>query len=423
MSRRPRPFPAPVGAQEALEGRGGEIRPEISNGWLGRRARKKFPYGHGPGPGIAPLFGMDPGPAVSIRHLPGEDRIEITLRPGFTRKELDVVRALPGRKYDPQRRVWIAPGGGAAIATLTAAFGAGGVTVAPRSDPTPEGAPGPSSEILDRVRDALTVRGYSPRTRKVYLGHLLRFLEWCGGGDPRLPEDPAREGEAYILELLQQRRISRSYHNQVVSALRFLCESVLGQPRMALRIPRPRKEHRLPAVLSPEEVARILRKTRNPKHRALLMLLYSAGLRVGEVVRLTPPDLDIERGLVRVRKGKGSKDRYTLLARRAVEAVKLYRDAYPTDRWLFPGARPGHHLTTRSVQRIVKNAAAAAGIEKHVTAHTLRHSFATHLLEGGTNLRIIQDLLGHQSARTTQIYTHVARSMIESVRSPLDNLE
>ena len=365
-------------------------------------------------------------PVVSIRRLEGEDRIEITLRPGFTQRELDVVRALPGRRYDAGSRVWTAPGSRAAIATLTAAFGAGGVTVVPGPDPATAASPEPSGEILNRVQDALTVRGYSPRTRKVYLGHLRRFLEWYGGGAggaPQLPEDPAREGEAYILELIRRRRISRSYHNQLVSALRFLCESVLGQPRMALGIPRPRKELRLPAVLSPEEVAGMLRKPRNPKHRALLMLLYSAGLRVGEVVRLTPPDLDVDRGLVRVRRGKGNKDRYTLLARRAVEAVKLYRDAYPTDQWLFPGARPGHHLTTRSVQRIVKNAAAAAGIEKDVTAHTLRHSFATHLLEGGTNLRVIQDLLGHQSARTTQIYTHVARSTLESVRSPLDNLE
>lgn len=366
---------------------------------------------------------MTSDPAVSVRQMPGEDRIEITLRPGFTRKELDVVRALPGRRYDARRRVWTAPEGGAAMAALTAAFGPGGVTVVRGSDPPTSAWTEPSNEILDRVRDALTVRGYSPRTRTVYLGHLRRFLTWCGGGEPRLPEDPPREGEAYILELIQRRGISRSYQNQVVSAIRFLCESVLGQSRMALRIPRPRKEHRLPAVLSPEEVGRMLRKTRNLKHRALLMLLYSAGLRVGEVVRLTPPDLDEERGLMRVRGGKGRKDRYTLLARRAVEAVKLYWDAYPTDRWLFPGARPGRHLTTRSAQRIVKNAAEAAGIAKHVTAHTLRHSFATHLLEGGTNLRIIQDLLGHKSARTTQIYTHVARSELESVRSPLDNLD
>ena len=207
---------------------------------------------------------------ASIRILPEEDRIEITLQPGFTRTELDVVRALPGRRYDVGRHIWSA---------------------------------------------------------------------------------------------------------------------------------------------------------RNPKHRALLMLLYSAGLRLGEVVRLRPPDLDVERGLVRVRRGKGGKDRYTLLARCAVEAVRIYRDAYPTDQWLFPGYRPDRHLTTRSVQRIVKNAAEAACIEKDVTTHTLRHSFATHLLEAGTNLRVIQELLGHQSARTTQIYTHVAQSTIGAVRSPLDNLE
>jgi site-specific recombinase XerD len=366
-------------------------------------------------------------PIVSIRYLPAEDRVEITLRPGFTRRELDVVRSLHGRKYDGRRRVWIAPRGRAAIHTLTEAFGLGGVIL----DPGSKAEFGPASkpptqapaDVLHRVRDALTLRGYSPRTRKVYMGQIRRFLEWCGGGEPRLPEDPARAAEAYILELVQRRGISRSYHNQVVSAIRFLCESVLGQPKIALRIPRPRKEQRLPAVLSQEEVARMLRKARNLKHRALLMLLYSAGLRVGEVVRLMVEDLDGERGLVRVRCGKGRKDRYTLLAQRALEAVSLYRDAYPTHRWLFPGDRPGRHLTPRSVQRVVKKAASAAGIEKHVTAHTLRHSFATHLLEGGTNLRIIQDLLGHQSARTTQIYTHVARSTVESVRSPLDNLE
>jgi site-specific recombinase XerD len=153
------------------------------------------------------------------------------------------------------------------------------------------------------------------------------------------------------------------------------------------------------------------------------MLVYSAGLRVGEVVRLRPSDLDVDRGLLRVRRGKGGKDRRTLLADRAVEALRTYQSAYPCERWLFPGARPDRHLTPRSVQRVVKRAARSAGIEKNVTTHTLRHSFATHLLEGGTNLRVIQELLGHQSVRTTQIYTHVAKSTLEGVRSPLDNLE
>lgn len=217
--------------------------------------------------------------------------------------------------------------------------------------------------------------------------------------------------------------MSRSYHRQVVGARRFLFETVLGDPRMALAIPRPKKEERLPVVLSAEEVAALLARTRNLKHRALLMLLYSSGLRVSEVVRLRVEDLDADRRLLRVRRGKGRKDRYTLLARRAVEAVSVYCRAYPIGPWLFPGGRQDRHLTTRSVQRVVARSARAAGITKNVTPHTLRHSFATHLLEAGTNLRIIQELLGHQSSRTTEIYTHVARSTFEAVRSPLDNLE
>jgi site-specific recombinase XerD len=364
-------------------------------------------------------------PVVSVRVLPGGDRIEITFCRWLTERELAVVKGLPGRKYDGLRRVWTAPGGPAVITTLKEAFGPNGI----RFEASPQGcqpqAPSTKSSPapLERVRDALTVRGYSPQTRKAYLGQLRRFLEWCGGGTPRIPEDPAEKGQAYILELMRTREISRSYQNQVVSALRFLCESVLGEPALGLMIPRPRKDKHLPSVLSPGEMTRMLKKARNPKHRALLMLLYSAGLRVGEVVCLRPQDLDPDRGLVRVHRGKGRKDRYTLLASRAIEAVKIYRDAYPTGRWLFPGDRPDRHLTTRSVQRVVTRAAKAAGIEKRVTAHTLRHSFATHLLERGTNLRIIQELLGHQSSRTTQVYTHVARSTIEAVRSPLDDLE
>lgn len=444
-------------------------------------------------------------PAVIVRVRPREGRLLIRFGRRRFAAVLDAVKALPGRRYHPERAFWSAPDPDAAIRSLQRALGTDELwiiddrpllgpelpegwgapdgstpperptlnrgrshpsdtppSIADGRDPVrphPERATRPGrpteaqethlpradardpepldtsdarspsrldrsgDELLERVRAALELKGYSPRTRKVYLGQLRRFFEWCGGGTPKLPEDPARDAQAYLLQLVRGPGISKSYQNQIVSALRFLSEAVLGQPRLALRIPRPRKERKLPAVLSAGEVARMLGKTRNLKHRALLMLLYSAGLRVGEVVRLTPADLDMDRGLVRVRGGKGGKDRYTLLAQRAIEAVRLYRDAYPARSWLFPGGMKETHLTTRSVQRIVHESAKAAGIEKHVTAHTLRHSFATHLLEGGTNLRVIQELLGHQSARTTQVYTHVARSTLETVRSPLDNLD
>jgi site-specific recombinase XerD len=377
---------------------------------------------------------MPPDFLVTIRMTPEGGSVEVTLGGRFGREGLEAVRSLPGRKWNPARRVWIVPGGEEVVSQLKERCGEHRIRVTPgaagrESRPGGAGAPAPFagtatvSEVLDRIRGAMALRGYSPRTQKVYLGHLRRFLEWIGGADALFAEDLELRCQTYLLELLEAREASKSYQNQVVSALRFLCERVLGQPTLALRIPRPKRERRLPQVLSAGEVARMLARARNPKHRALLMLLYSAGLRLGEVIRLRTSDLDVERGLLRVHKGKGSKDRYTLLAQRAVEAVRLYRDAYPTEGWLFPGSRPQRHLSERSVQRVVKNAAAAAGLSKEVTTHTLRHSFATHLLEGGTNLRIIQELLGHKSSQTTQIYTHVTTATLESVRSPLDNLE
>ena len=367
--------------------------------------------------------------------------LEVTARhPGLSEGALAQLHALPGARWSPRHQSWLVPNPAEALRRLKDWFGAEGLDI--RADaPAPSraaparsrAAPVPAKESVPRseersdplepVRRGLELRGYGVRTRKVYLGHVRRFLEWTEMSVDDLPENPLSMVEDYLLELARVRRISRSYHRQVVSALRFLFETVLGKPKLALAIPRPKKEHVLPTVLSPEEVAALLARTRNLKHRALLMLLYSSGLRVGEVVRLRVDDLEIDRRLLRVRRGKGRKDRYTLLAKRAVEAVSVYRRAYPTGPWLFPGGRSERHLTVRSVQRIVERSATLAGITRKVTPHTLRHSFATHLLESGTNLRIIQELLGHQSARTTQIYTHVARSTFEAIRSPLDNLD
>ena len=353
-----------------------------------------------------------------VRVDPVGGRIEIVMPRPFSRSELDAVRSLPGRRWHAERRVWSAPGVDEPIGELAARVGATRVRV------ERESVAGADTGLLDRVREGLLVRGYSPNTRKVYLGHVRRFLEWCGAGEVALPDDPERSARAYLLHLVEERRVSRGCHNQVVSALRFLFETVLGMPSLSLRIPRPKTERRIPQVLSPAEVSRLIRSCHNPKHRALLMLLYSAGLRVGEVVKLRSSDLDRERGLLKVRCGKGRKDRQTLLSQRALEAVGVYLAAFPpSGDWLFPGGREARHLHTRTVQRVVSNAARAAGITKHVTTHTLRHSFATHLLEKGTNLRVIQELLGHQSSRTTEIYTHVTKTALEAVRSPLDDLD
>ncbi|MCG8468562.1 MAG: tyrosine-type recombinase/integrase [Gemmatimonadetes bacterium] len=188
-------------------------------------------------------------------------------------------------------------------------------------------------------------------------------------------------------------------------------------------MPRPRRERRLPRVLSRAEVVSLFEAIENHKHRAILMIVYACGLRVSEVVRLRPTDVDRARGLVHIRQAKGRKDRYVPASNVALAAIDLYmryrREASP---WLFPGQDPGKHITPRSVQHVVARARERARLEKHATVHTLRHSYATHLHEGGVGLRYIQTLLGHKSSRTTEIYTHVSRADLGRIPSPLDQI-
>jgi site-specific recombinase XerD len=174
--------------------------------------------------------------------------------------------------------------------------------------------------------------------------------------------------------------------------------------------------------LSRAEVGALLEQLVSPKHRALVMVIYSAGLRLGEAVRLRVEDIDANRRVIHVRGGKGHKDRYTVLSDRALDALREYYRRERPAGWLFPGARADRHLSPRSAQKVVEAAARRAGIRKRVTVHTLRHSFATHLLESGISLRHIQELLGHNSPKTTEIYTHVSSTELQRIRSPLDDL-
>jgi site-specific recombinase XerD len=263
----------------------------------------------------------------------------------------------------------------------------------------------------------LDLQRYSPRTRKTYLHHIRAFLRFAAP----VAEPEAEHARAYLLHRARETEISDAFYAQAVASIKFLFGRVLGRPDAIELLPRPRTARRLPVVLGQRETRRLIAATDNPKHRAILMLLYSAGLRVGELVRLRPEDIEVERRRIRVHAGKGRKDRYTLLSDRALNALREYVTEYRPTRWLFPGQRQSRPLTVRSVQRIVENARSKAGIAAHASPHTLRHSFATHLLEAGTDLRYIQELLGHASARTTQIYTHVSPREMLRIRSPLDS--
>ncbi|WRQ72941.1 MAG: tyrosine-type recombinase/integrase [Methanosarcinales archaeon Met12] len=176
----------------------------------------------------------------------------------------------------------------------------------------------------------------------------------------------------------------------------------------------------MPVVLSQEEVSQILSSVNNIKHKVILMLIYSAGLRVSEVVKLKPADIDIQRKLIHVKGAKGRKDRYTILSDVAIETLGLYLKMYQPEKWVFPGQKEGLHITTRTVQRIFEDAIKKADIDKEVSVHSLRHSFATHLLESGVDLRYIQELLGHKNSKTTEIYTHVSNKDLSKIKSPLD---
>jgi site-specific recombinase XerD len=225
----------------------------------------------------------------------------------------------------------------------------------------------------------------------------------------------------YVLGFVE-RGASAAYHGQLRAVLRFFAAHALGEPSLAEALPGPRRERSLPTVLAVAEVKRLFAALANPKHRLMAFLLYSSGIRVGELVRLRVADLDPERRLVHVRRGKGSKDRYTLYSDAAVQAVGRYVAFAEPDEWLFAGGRHGRPISTRTVQSVIAAAARRAGIRRRVTPHTLRHSFATHLLEQGVDLRYIQELLGHASPATTQIYTHVTRRDLVRIQSPLDTL-
>jgi integrase/recombinase XerD len=341
----------------------------------------------------------------------GEIRVRVPYDPDLVTR----MRSIPGRRWDPGLRVWRIPDTSSARNALRRALGVE-VEVVAGSAARPSAAGCPRSEdLLRRFEEEMRLRGHSPRTRKCYLGHARRFL-----GDLSEDEGLSAGLRRHILGKLEGRGMSRAYHIQLVSALRLFCSSVLGSSVDDLPLERPRREQRLPTVLSRDELRRFLGAVRYPKHRAILATAYSAGLRVGEVVRLRPEDLDRERGLIRVRMGKGRKDRYTLLSDGALCLIDAYLEGAEPGKWLFPGGRPGRHLNARSVQVAAARAGRRAGISKHVTPHVLRHSFATHLMEAGTDIRFIQELLGHASVRTTEIYTHVSRRHIERIRSPFD---
>lgn len=268
---------------------------------------------------------------------------------------------------------------------------------------------------IEHYKRWLITKRYSESTIKTYIGMVTLFLRYltCKAEVEISEQTVANFNYDFIVSAGK----SISYQNQAINALKQFFE--FTHQSVEFELERPKREKKLPIILSMEEVKRIIAASGNLKHKTLLSLIYSGGFRISEVLNLRLSDLDYERMLVHVRGAKGKKDRYTILSERAKTLILEYRNVYEPANYLFEG-QFGARYSARSAQQVLKKAAGRAGIKKDLTLHSLRHSFATHLLENGTDLRYIQNLLGHQSPKTTMIYTHVSNNSLRKIRSPFD---
>jgi site-specific recombinase XerD len=275
-----------------------------------------------------------------------------------------------------------------------------------------------SAEWAAKLETELCSRKYSPKTIQAYTYYNRSF---CGYVRKRPGQVTSTDIQNYLAYLNKTMDLSASSMNLAISSLKFFYKYVLKKDVIREQH-RPRQDKKLPVILSRSEVQRLLTHEKNPKHRLLLMLAYSSGLRVSEVVAIKRDNIDFDRGTILISAAKGRKDRYAILSVRTADFIVQYNALYNIEHWLFPGQPSDCHLSIRSAQAIFGKSLQKAGIAKSASIHSLRHTFATHLLESGVDIRYIQELLGHAAIRTTQRYTHVARRSALKIQSPLDGI-
>jgi site-specific recombinase XerD len=313
------------------------------------------------------------------------------------------MKTLDGYKWHPNEKCWSVPYTHTNFNQLLFMFGDHDPVV----DPT---------LYLEKLREELISRNYSQKTIRIYYQFNLDFLKHI----KKQPSDIENEDVTkYLYHLADEKKVSSSTLNTVFSGLKFYYGDLLNK-KIFFDIKRPKRDQKLPVVLSQDELKSIFSVISNFKHKLIIKLIYSTGLRVGEAVKLKIEDIDQDRNLIHIKSAKGRKDRYTLLSKNIRGDLDLYLKTYKPEHWLFPGRVETTHYSTRSVDKIFKQAVKAAGIKKDVSVHSLRHSFATHLLENGVDLRYIQSLLGHKSVKTTELYTHVSNQALANIESPLD---
>src|ERR671936_885885 len=281
------------------------------------------------------------------------------------------------------------------------------------------------SPLRQRMIDDMAARKLNPHTQRSHIQSCKRFAAWLKRSPDTATPDEVRRFQLHLIES----GASICNRNRIMTGVRFLFRVTLRRHDLAAEVWHIKEPQKLPPVLSPEEVKRVLTMATSLKARAMLTLAYGCGLRAGEIVRLRAGDIDSAQMIIRIVQSKGRKDRHVMLPPEVLDLLRQWWKVRPTrwdadvamqERWLFPGRRPGRPITTRQLSRLFHETAAAAGITKPVSLHSLRHSFATHLLERGTDIRFIQTLLGHDKLDTTARYTRVATGRIAAIESPLD---
>ncbi len=269
---------------------------------------------------------------------------------------------------------------------------------------------------LEKLNLEMDSRGFSEKTKKSYLFFVRDFLAFIKKKPSEVAEDDVKK---YVSHLITRKKYTNITANLAISSLKFFFSGVVKK-NVCNNISRPKREIHLPTVLSKDEIKKIINSANNIRHKLILKCIYGMGLRVSEIVNLKASDIDFDREVVKITLAKGNKDRYVMLPKELKSDLKNYIELEKPQKYLFSGRK--NKYTIKSVQKIFEYASKKAGIKKDASCHTLRHSFATHLLEQGTDIRYIQALLGHSRLQTTQVYTHVASSKIKNIRSPLDNL-
>ncbi len=332
--------------------------------------------------------------------------VKVTLK--YDETDINELKDIGDGQWDSGRRLWIFP-----LDKYEA-------LIAKRDKLNSELALVPSNDTsrdIEKLVKHLKLGGYSPNTIRAYRGHLERYLHYAGGKRDLVSI------QDYLLHLIDVQKKSHAYCNQAINAIKMhLKLEGASSNGLLIKIPRPKKEKKLPKVMSKEEVKKLFDSTENLKHKTAFMMAYSCGLRVSEVATLSIRDIDSDRMVVNIKQGKGRKDRIAPLSESMLKQLRLYYEIYQPKEWLFESQIGSTPINVRTLQKVYQQRVNALGFSRHVSFHSLRHSFATHLLDSGVDIRYIQELLGHASSKTTEIYTHVTTQSLQKIVNPLDML-